>query len=113
MKTSKQNLKFQVLGLRLQTANPAKNSTGTLNLAQRLQKIGQSLLNFLVSDRDLKVWHTYDRQGHILWHAHNPMNGETVAFHAKEEMLAWIEQHYYSSGDYAQKQYQNQLMFQR
>ena len=113
MKTSKQNLKFQGLGLRLQTANPTETSSGTLNLAQRLQKIGQGLLNFLVSDRELKVWHTYDRQGQILWHAHNPMTGESVVFPAKEEMLSWIEQHYYSDAEYVQRQYQNQLMFQR
>ncbi|HEY9657325.1 MAG TPA: hypothetical protein V6C65_02590 [Allocoleopsis sp.] len=113
MKLSKQLNNRMGLGLRLQTANRSEAKTKQNDWLTGLKAIGQAVTNFLIGNQELKVWQTHDRQGCTSWHAYDPATGESVIQGSEQEMLTWIEQHYYHDSDYAQRQYQNQLMFQR
>ncbi|WP_337886281.1 hypothetical protein [Fischerella thermalis] len=59
-----------------------------------LRKIWQTIVNYLASNQELKVWQKMDRHGNIYWQAYDPVTGKSFMSGSEYDMRAWIEQIY-------------------
>lgn len=69
--------------------------TKKLRLLSGLNTILQRLRKVFFESNDLRIWQTYDRYGHNWWHAYDPLTNRYTCVKSEEEMLIWIEKHYY------------------
>lgn len=78
--------------------SPAKRdsaSKGTSGLPTVFQKVGKTLVDFLTSGNDLRIW-TRQRNGHLIWHVYDPMTEQRQQFSSEEDLRFWLENRYYA-----------------
>jgi cation transport regulator ChaB len=61
-------------------------------LVESLQNLAQAAFN---QTEEVKVWQKTDRYGNAYWHVYDPKTGHSVHLGSEEEVMSWIESHYY------------------
>ncbi|HEY9657785.1 MAG TPA: hypothetical protein V6C65_04915 [Allocoleopsis sp.] len=52
-----------------------------------------------------QVWQKRDRQGHLCWHAYDPMTRRSFWCESEDEMRQWLEERYsYQQSEYQQSE---------
>ena len=65
-----------------------------INLSESLTGFKKNLerfVDFLTRQLEVKVWHSLDRSGHILWHVYDPYTERTYNFASEQEVRAWLD----------------------
>lgn len=73
------------------SAVPAKPWQPLRRLGRRL---GTWLVKVLTTSDELRIWVCETRDG-MLWHAYDPVSGQTRQFTSENELRVWIDQRYY------------------
>ena len=73
-------------------SNPVKET-----LLVWLERVAQSFIQRLMADAEPRVWYTCDAEGHLWWHAHDPVTGRSLYDASEAEIRAWLEQRHYPS----------------
>lgn len=60
-----------------------------------LRAIAQKLVNLLSGDREPKIYHRRDRQGHSYLELYDPASRKIHIFETSHEARVWLEQRYY------------------
>jgi hypothetical protein len=59
-----------------------------------IENLWQKAIAALTKEPELKIWQEQDRDGHIHWHAYDPLTNKSVSFASELEMLSWMENLY-------------------
>ena len=60
-----------------------------------LKEIAQKLVSTLSGDREPKIYHCRDRQGHSYLEVYDPTSRKTHTFKTTHEARVWLERRYY------------------
>lgn len=67
-----------------------------INIWETLGKAFQNITQATFNQNDeAKVWQKTDRLGNSYWCVYDPKTGHSVNFGTEEEVMNWIESHYY------------------
>jgi hypothetical protein len=64
------------------------------SLTYFLRNLGQKIIVYLSQGKELRVWQSCDRQGHVWWNVADPITGKSAQLLSEAEVCIWIEQHY-------------------
>jgi len=82
---------LQLFGSKIMRASSILTS-----LWEVIGKAFQSLIQVTFYQNDeVKVWQRTDRQGNAYWCVYDPKTGHSANFGSEEEVMNWIESHYY------------------
>lgn len=57
-----------------------------------LIKVGQSIVRFLTTQDELKIWQSKDWFGHSWWNVYIPKTEQRVRLNSEEEVRIWLEE---------------------
>jgi len=61
-----------------------------------LSRVCQNLVQTTFNQNDeIKVWQKTDRFGNSYWSVYDPKSGHSAHFGTEQEVMSWIETHYY------------------
>lgn len=67
-----------------------------INIGEALSKFFQNIAQATFNQNDeAKVWQKTDRLGNSYWCVYDPKTGHSANFGTEEEVMNWIESHYY------------------
>lgn len=57
-----------------------------------LAQVGRSVVRYLTTQDELKIWQSRDWFGHTWWNVYLPKTGQTVRLTSEEEVRVWVEE---------------------
>ncbi|HIK57411.1 MAG TPA: hypothetical protein IGS37_19880 [Synechococcales cyanobacterium M55_K2018_004] len=75
----------------MKTPSILRGITSTFN------KLWDQFLNLAATNAEPHVWTTRDH-GMSVWHAYDPLTGESLEVGSEEDVRVWLEERYYTHG---------------
>ena len=101
MKLALRRLGHQPLGQQWKATAPKRNAANAAEtnatLLNWLERVAQAFRRQLMVDAEPRVWYTCDAEGHLWWHAYEPMTRRSLYDASEAEMRVWLEQRHYSA----------------